>query len=95
MEYTLHFFRRMSGLITPVTHDTRLSRDTIFTLAIGITTVLLLFKHTGFERPAVQGVMARAEILAVIIFLVGGLTRKGGAAFLGAALGLTGIARKH
>ncbi len=65
MEYALNIFRRMSGLITPGTHDTRLSRDTIFTLAIGFVTILLLFMHTGFERPAVHGVMAKAEIQSV------------------------------
>lgn len=65
MEYALNIFRRMSGLITPGTHDTRLSRDTIFILAIGFATILLLFMHTGFERPAVHGVMAKAEIQSV------------------------------
>lgn len=65
MEYALHFFRRMSGLILPVRLDSRLSRDTVFTLVIGLVTVVLLCMHTGFERPALHGIMTRAEILSI------------------------------
>ncbi len=55
----------MSGRATPVAYDTSLSRDTVFTLVVGLLTVLLIFMHTGFERPSVHGVMARAEVLGV------------------------------
>ena len=65
MEYALHFLRRMSGFATPVALDARLTRDTVFTLVVGLLTVLLIFMHTGFERPSVHGVMARAEVLSV------------------------------
>jgi uncharacterized membrane protein len=54
----------MSDRIMPV-DDTRLSRDTFFTLVVGLLTVLLCFLNTGFERPSVHGVMAKAEVLAV------------------------------
>jgi uncharacterized membrane protein len=46
-------------------NDTRFSRDTVFTLVIGLLTVLLCFLHTGFERPSAHGVMAKAEVLTV------------------------------
>ncbi|MFN2354888.1 MAG: YibE/F family protein [Desulfopila sp.] len=64
MEQTLALLRRMSDRIMPV-NDTRLSRDTVFTLIVGLLTVLLCFLHTGFERPSVHGVMAKAEVLTV------------------------------
>lgn len=64
MEQTLALLRKMSVRILPV-EDTRLSRDTVFTLVIGFLTVLLCFLQTGFERPSVHGVMAKAEVLTV------------------------------
>ena len=65
MEHALHLYRKMFGLVTPATLCTRLSRDTVFTLVVGCLTVFLIFMHTGFERPSVHGVMARAEVLSV------------------------------
>lgn len=64
MEQTLALLRRMSDRIMPI-DDTRFSRDTVFTLVVGLLTVLLFFLHTGFERPSVHGVMAKAEVLSV------------------------------
>ncbi len=65
MAHTLQILRRMSGLVTPVAHGIRLSRDTVFTLVVGLLTVFLIFRHTGFERPSLHGVMARAEVQSV------------------------------
>ncbi len=59
MEQTLYLLRKMSGRILPA-YDARLSRDLIFTLVVGLLTVLLLYMHTGFERPSIHGVMAKA-----------------------------------
>ncbi|MDK9706250.1 MAG: YibE/F family protein [Desulforhopalus sp.] len=65
MEQALHFFRRISGLVTPLAPAARLSRDTIFTIVVGCLTLVLICMPSGFERPSVHGVMARAEILSV------------------------------
>lgn len=65
MEQALHFLRRISGLLAPVAPAARLSRDAIFTIVVGCLTVVLVCMPSGFERPSVHGVMARAEILSV------------------------------
>ncbi len=64
MEQFLNLLRRITIRVLPA-KNTRLSRDTIFTLVVGMPTVLLFFIHTGFERPSVHGVMAKARILSV------------------------------
>ncbi len=65
MAHTLQILRKMSERVTPLAHAIRLSRDTVFTLVVGLLTVFLIFMHTGFERPSLHGVMARAEVQSV------------------------------